>query len=171
MTHTVHRAEQGCKELSVASVLLQCSFLASYSAGAHKTLCRHKPCLPETTVHPLCLCQQEACLFLEFLHHTTSFNHDTSWLYSQTIKVRLTRAGFSPCFGGCCSKGSASISGISAQHSISYCRKAAAAAPGFLSVSKVEAGIVILDASGEGLKATAAVLSVRFSYCWLLRAK
>lgn len=118
MTHAVHRAEQGCKELSVASVLLQCSFLASYSAGAHKTLSRHKPHLPETTVHPLCLCQQEACLFLEFLHHTTSFNHDTSWLYSQTIEVRLTRAGLLPCFGGCCSKGSASISGISAQHII-----------------------------------------------------
>lgn len=168
MTHAVHWAEQGCKKLSVASVLLQCSFVASYSAGAHKTLSWHKPCLPETTVHPLCLCQQEACLFLEFLHHATSFNHDTSWLYSQTIKVRLTRAGLSPCFGGCCSKGSASISGISAQHSTSYCRKAAAA-PGFLSVSEV--GVVTLDTTGEGLKATAAVLSVRFSCCWILRAK
>jgi len=121
-------------------------------------------------VQPLCLCQQEACLLLELLHCTTSLSQDTSWLCSQTIKVRLTRAGLSPYFGGCRSKGSASPLG-SFQHSTAQCGEAAAA-PEPLSVSKAKVGVVTLGRRGEGLNLAEAVLSARFStYTWLLRAQ
>lgn len=130
----------------------------------------HQPCLPGTAVLPLCLCQQEACLFLELLHGTTSPSHDTSWLYSQTIKVRLTRAGLPPCFGECCSKGSASALG-SSQHSMALRREEAAAAEP-LSASKAVVRVVTSGMRGEGLKLAAAVLSTRFcTYSWLLRAQ
>lgn len=119
MTQAANRVEGGCQKLSIATMLLKPSFLAACSAGAHINPSGYQPCLPGTSVQPLCLCQQEACLFLELLHRTTSLNHDTSWLYSQTIKVRLTRAGLLPCFGGCCSKGSASVLG-SFQHSTAW---------------------------------------------------
>lgn len=72
------------------------------------------------------LCWPCACLFLELLHGTTSPNHDTSWLHSQPIKVRLTGAGLQPCLGGCCSKGSACALG-SSQQSMAPCREVAAA--------------------------------------------
>lgn len=119
MTHAANRVKGGCKKLTIATMLLQSSFLAACSAGAHKNPSGHQPCLSGTAVQPLCLRQQEACLFLELLHRTTSLSHDTSWLYSQTIKVRLARAGLLPCFGGCCSKGSASVLG-SFQHSTAW---------------------------------------------------
>lgn len=130
----------------------------------------HQPCLPGTAVLPLCLCQQESCLFLELLHGTTSPNHDTSWLYSQTIKVRLTRAGLPPCFSGCCSKGSACALG-SSQHSMAPCREVAAA-PEPLSASKAAVGVVPWVMRGQGLKLAAALLSTRFcTYSWLLGAQ
>lgn len=170
VTHAANRAEEGCKKLSIATVLVQSSFLAACCAGADKNPSEHQSCLPGTAVQPLSLCQQEACLFLELLHRTTSLNHDTSWLYSQTIKVRLTRAGLLPWFRGCYSKGSASVLGI-IQHSLSQCREAAAA-PEPLSTSKVEVGFVTLGMRGEGLKLAAAALSLRFSTCsWFLGAQ
>lgn len=173
VTHADNRVEGGCKKLSIATVLPRSSFLAACSAGAHKNPSGHQPCLPGTTVQPLCLRQQEACLLLELLHHITSLNHDISWLYSQTIKVRPTRAGLSPCFGGCCSKGSASVLG-SFQHSTAQhgTVREVTATPEPLSMSKVEEGVVTLGMRGEGLKLSAAVLSTRFStYSWFLRAQ
>lgn len=161
-------------------MLLHFAFLAACSPCAHngehcdpRGLCPwsqgHQPCLPGSAVLPLCLCQQEACLFLELLHGTTSPNYDTSWLYSQTIKVMLTRAGLLPCFGGYCSKGSASALG-SSQHSMAQCREVAAA-PLPLPASKAAVGAVTLGMRGEGLKLAAAVLSTRFcTNSWLLGA-